>query len=591
MGATHARELVTSETALRFAEHLLSNYDHDPDITWLLDFCEIHILPMANPDGRKLSEAGIQWRKNTDNDDGCRKSSYWGVDLNRNYDFKWNCCTGSSSDPCDDTYHGPYAASEPEVIAVQDYLKKIFPDLRGPYDADAAPDDATGVLVSLHSYGEQVLWPWGWTYNPAPNANQLQTLGRKLAYFNAYDPLLTSQYYLTEGCVDDWAYGQLGVASYTIEMGTTFYQDCNTYQNIVHPENLDSLIYAFKAARRPYQNPAGPDTYNITLSNTTTFAGKAVTLRATADDSRYSMRNGIEPSQYIFSARYTVDKPSWIEGTIAYPLEAADGAFDNTAEDIFASIDTTGWAVGRHTIFVESQDAEGNWGVPSAIFLNIKKQPAIQTKVKIVPKLISFGSIKRGVTSEPKSISITNVGSSDIEITSVEVIGPNQSDFSLDYSCVGQLRPGDTCPMTVTVHPSEFGKRKTDVIISLNDKVKTLTKKVHLTANAKPPKLSVRPSALSFGNVLVAQSLTKTIYLSNRGITDLEVYDMTIEDDTEASFSHVNSCEEPIPEKDSCGIDITYVPHSEGKKSAILKILTNDSVRQKVSIHLLGYGK
>lgn len=75
---THAREYATAETALRFAEHLLSRYDIDPDITWLLDFSELHILPMANPDGRKLAESGIPWRKNTDNDDGCTNPPYWG---------------------------------------------------------------------------------------------------------------------------------------------------------------------------------------------------------------------------------------------------------------------------------------------------------------------------------------------------------------------------------------------------------------------------------------------------------------------------------------------------------------------------------
>ncbi len=591
MGAIHARELVTSETALRFAEHLLSNYDYDPDITWLLDFCEVHILPMANPDGRKLSEAGIWWRKNTDNDDGCNDSSYWGTDLNRNYGFKWNCCAGSSGNPCDDTYRGPTPASEPEVRAVQDYLKIIFPDQRGPGDADAAPDDATGVFVSLHSYGELVLWPWYWTYSPAPNADQLQTLGRKLAYFSDYYPVPRYEHDLIDGCADDWAYGELGIAAYIVEMGTTFYQDCMTYENIIHPKNLDSLLYAFKAARRPYQSPAGPDTLNITLSGDMVFAGTAVMLRATADDTNYSTLGGIEPAQNILSARYTVDSPSWVEGTIAHTLEATDGAFDNPVEDIFASIDTTGWVAGRHTIFVESQDAAGNWGVPSAIFLNIRKQAATRTKVKIAPKRVSFGAIKKDVVSGPKSISITNVGARDVNIASVEVVGPNQADFSLDHSCVGQLRPGDTCSMTATVHPSEFGKRKTDVIISLNEKDKNLIKKVRLTANVRPPKLSVRPGALSFGNVLVAQSLTKTIYLSNRGISDLKVHHATIKNDTEASFSHVNSCMELVPEKGSCSIDITYSPHSEGKKSAVLKIFTNEPVRQIRSLRLIGYGK
>ena len=52
-------------------------------------------------------------------------------------------------------------------------------------------------------------------------------------------------------------------------------------------------------------------------------------------------------------------------------MTASDGNFNKNIEDIQATIDTTGFSEGRHTIFVESKDANGNWGVPSAVFLDI----------------------------------------------------------------------------------------------------------------------------------------------------------------------------------------------------------------------------
>jgi carboxypeptidase T len=84
MAEIHAREYVTAETAARFAEYLVSNYGIDPDITWLLDYYHVYIVPITNPDGRKKAETGLSWRKNTDSDDGCSNSSSWGTDLNRN---------------------------------------------------------------------------------------------------------------------------------------------------------------------------------------------------------------------------------------------------------------------------------------------------------------------------------------------------------------------------------------------------------------------------------------------------------------------------------------------------------------------------
>jgi len=370
LAAIHARELTTAELAARFAEHLAANYGTDPDITWLLDYFEIHIVPMANPDGRKQAEAGEYWRKNTDNDDGCTTFPDYGTDLNRNSGFHWG---GDSTNPCFETYQGPVATSEPETQAIQTYVAGIFADRRGPGDDDPAADDAMGVFISLHSYSELVLFPYGFRSPPSPNHTQLETLGRKFGYFNDYEVCQSGEpgcIYATTGSTDDWAYGELGLAAYTFELGTTFFQGCSTFENTIVPDNLPALLYAFKAARRPYQAPAGPESVDVTIVPTITVAGTVVTLTAVADDTRYDSNGwGNEPVQNIAAARYTVDAPSWITGVISYPMSPSDGAFDAAVETVQTIVDTTGWTPGRHTLFVESQDTDGNWGVPTAVFL------------------------------------------------------------------------------------------------------------------------------------------------------------------------------------------------------------------------------
>jgi murein tripeptide amidase MpaA len=65
MAAIHAREYTTAELVTRYAEYLVTNYGVDPDVTWLLDNFEVHILPQANPDGRVIAEGGYYQRKNT----------------------------------------------------------------------------------------------------------------------------------------------------------------------------------------------------------------------------------------------------------------------------------------------------------------------------------------------------------------------------------------------------------------------------------------------------------------------------------------------------------------------------------------------
>ncbi len=375
IAAIHAREYTTAELATRFAEKLVNDYGSDPDITWLLENYEFHLIPQANPDGRKHAEAGEMWRKNTDNDDGCNFNNvdwgyYPGVDLNRNSSFKWNQ-GGSSNDACDETYHGPSAASEPEVQAIEDYARSIFPDQRGPNDDDPAPADAEGVFITLHSYSELVLYPWGWTNTQdAPNKAQLATLGRKFGYFNQYE-VCSDCLYNASGVTDDFTYGELGVASYTFELGTEFFQACDVFENDIIPKNMPALIYAFKAARRPYMDPSGPEALNVAVSAASVNAGDVVTLTATLDDTRYfSGGHGDEPTQAIQAARYTIDTPSW-KGGVTHPMNAADSAFDATVEDAIVTLDTTGMSNGQHMLFVEGQDADGNWGAPTAVFLNV----------------------------------------------------------------------------------------------------------------------------------------------------------------------------------------------------------------------------
>ncbi|PRP93583.1 M14 family zinc carboxypeptidase [Enhygromyxa salina] len=376
MGSIHAREYAPAELAIRFAEQMVTDYGTDPDATWLLDNFELHVLPHANPDGRKIAEQGYTQRKNRNTSKGwCSypptSYSQHGVDLNRNHSFKFGGA-GSSSSSCNLTYRKS-SASEPETQALQTYMSSIFADQRGPDDSDAAPDDTTGLMITLHSYSPLVLFPWSWSASGAPNLAELRTLGRKFGYHNGYPVCQTPVcLYAASGTTDDWAYGTLGVAAFTFELGDSFFQSCATFESTIEPDNIAALRDAFKAARRPYQTPAGPDAVSVAVSASPVTAGTSVTLTANVDDTRYDSNGwGSEATQNIAAARYTVDQASW-SGATLNAMAATDGTFNSTVEGVTATIDTTGWAVGRYLLMVEGQDADGNWGAPSAVFLDVQ---------------------------------------------------------------------------------------------------------------------------------------------------------------------------------------------------------------------------
>lgn len=377
MAAIHAREYVTAEVATRFAEDLAAGYGTDPEITWLLDHFEFHLLPQANPDGRKIAEAGVLWRKNTNSSDGCFSFSSFGIDLNRNSSFKWNECDGfgcSSGSPCDLTYRGRGPTSEPETQAIQSYLSGLLPDRRGPGDDDAAPLETESLFISIHSYSELILFPWGWTAGQAPNHAGLQTLARKFAYFTDYRACQAGApgcLYRTDGTTDDWSYGTLGVASFTFELGTTFFQRCTDFENTILPDTLAALQYGFKAARRPYLAPAGPEVTAIETVLQTATISKSLQLTVTADDGRTVSDPvfGREPVQTVAAARYTVDAPSWVTGTVHHPLNPPQSI--STTAVLTAVVDLNLLTQPRHLLFVEAQDAAGRWGVPTAVYVDV----------------------------------------------------------------------------------------------------------------------------------------------------------------------------------------------------------------------------
>ncbi len=371
MAAIHAREYATAELAARFAEELVNRYEVDADARWLLDYHEVHIVVQSNPDGRRVAETGLSKRKNTNTTQGSCSAATWGVDLNRNSSFDWNQ-GGTTTSACGETYLGRTPASEPETQALENYILSLYADRRGPAASDPAAEDTSGVMISLHSYGGWVLYPWGADTSAAPNEARLRTLGRKFNYFNGYQacPAATCLY-VASGSTDTFAYGVLGVPSYTIEVGTEFFQSCSSFENVVLPNNMPALWYALKATRRPYQSPAGPDSVTLSLSAAAVRPGTPVTLYAQADDTRYGTNGGVEPTQNIAAARYSVDAPSWVSGTPTYALTPLDGAFDSPVEQLQGTVFTSTLTPGKHILFVESQDASGNWGVPTAIFLTV----------------------------------------------------------------------------------------------------------------------------------------------------------------------------------------------------------------------------
>src|SRR5690606_12442174 len=80
----------------------------------------------------------------------------------------------------------------------------------------------------VHSYGQLILQPWGWTFDTPPDHARFNDMGA------AMESLIEAEFgtdyvqgaaaptlYLADGISPDWSYGELGASSFTFELRDT----------------------------------------------------------------------------------------------------------------------------------------------------------------------------------------------------------------------------------------------------------------------------------------------------------------------------------------------------------------------------------
>lgn len=140
----HAREWIAPSFALYIIHQLLDNYEENKQLLQDYDWV---IMPVVNADGYEFTHTDSRfWRKTRK---PTKDPKNIGTDLNRNFGYQWGQNDGSSADPAEANYRGEHAFDQPESQVVRDILLHYSDRLR--------------FYLSLHSYGNYFLLPWGHT--------------------------------------------------------------------------------------------------------------------------------------------------------------------------------------------------------------------------------------------------------------------------------------------------------------------------------------------------------------------------------------------------------------------------------------------
>lgn len=252
----HAREHLTVEQALSLLNVLVGDYETDPTVRRLVDTREVVIVFALNPDGWAYDLGGSPyrgWRKNRQPNAG---TSAVGTDLNRNYGYRWGCCGGSSGNPAAFNYRGPEPWSAPEVRALRDYVESRVVDGR----------QQIRTHVSLHTNGELILYPYGYTKVDVPpdmdpvDHQTFVAMARAMARTNGYRAIQSSDLYITDGDQIDWMYARHKIFSFTFELYPTeqvsSHADHEPPDEVIVREtarNRAALLYLIDLADCPYR--------------------------------------------------------------------------------------------------------------------------------------------------------------------------------------------------------------------------------------------------------------------------------------------------------------------------------------------------
>lgn len=179
----------------------------------------------------------------------------------------------------------------------------------------------------------------------------------------------------------------------------------------------------------------------------------------------------------------------------------------------------------------------------------------------VSPASLSFPSEPLNTASTAQTVTVSNIGTSPVQISSIAISG----DFSQTNACPASLAPGSSCAIQVAFSPTVIGTGAGSLSITSGG-LPTLA--VALTGTGVNP-LSISPASLSFlSQPLNTTSTAQTVTISNISTSPVLISSITISGD----FFQTNSCGTSVAANTSCAIEVTFRPTVLGTRSGSLSI-------------------
>jgi hypothetical protein len=200
---------------------------------------------------------------------------------------------------------------------------------------------------------------------------------------------------------------------------------------------------------------------------------------------------------------------------------------------------------------------------------------------------LTFADTTVGNASTAQIVTLSNTGNTTLHVLSLKT----SADFSVANGCTA-LVPGGSCNLSLTFTPQLAPAQTTTqlrigALEILSDASSSLDF-ISLLGSANPSTLSLAPTSLDFGTVLVGSTATLPLQVTNTGTTAVLFNALTTTGDYTADGSCPSSGN-PLPAATSCTIQVTFAPTASGTRPGTLALATSASALP-LTIPLTGTG-
>ena len=245
-------------------------------------------------------------------------------------------------------------------------------------------------------------------------------------------------------------------------------------------------------------------------------------------------------------------------GTVSTLLGNGDGTFQSHVD----------FATGLLPVSVALGDfnRDGRVDVATANLNDNTVSVLLNTPVLLSTGSLSFGSQNLGTSSNPQTISLTNVGTGTVTISSLTSSGA----YAQTNNCTS-LAVAGSCTVNVIFSPVTPGTLTGAVAIAYA--AAGSPQSVNLTGTGVGPTASLSPTSLTYAPQLVGTaSATQAMTLTNGGNANLAISSITPSGDFRLAGK---SCGSTVAPGRSCNINIYFKPTATGTRTGTLTVADN----------------